>query len=117
MHILWMLVVGGLTGIAGRLAMPGRSGGLLMTVALGLAGRFLGGFFGRALGFYRAPFDGPGIVASALGAILILVAFRFALGRTRRARRRDPGAGRLALRRRGRPSGRARRRGRRAPRG
>ena len=80
MHILWMVVVGLLAGIVARLVMPGRAGGLITTLALGLAGSFLAGLFGRALGFYRAPFDGPGIVASVLGAILILVAFRFALG-------------------------------------
>jgi uncharacterized membrane protein YeaQ/YmgE (transglycosylase-associated protein family) len=80
MHILWMLVVGLLIGIVARSVMPGRAGGVITTIALGLAGSFLAGFFGRALGFYRAPFDGPGIVASVLGAILVLVAFRFALG-------------------------------------
>jgi uncharacterized membrane protein YeaQ/YmgE (transglycosylase-associated protein family) len=80
MHVLWMLVVGLLAGLIARLVMPGRVGGVIMTISLGLAGSFLAGFFGRALGFYRAPLDGPGIVASVLGAILVLVAFRFALG-------------------------------------
>jgi uncharacterized membrane protein YeaQ/YmgE (transglycosylase-associated protein family) len=80
MHIMWMLIVGLLTGVVARMVMPGRAGGLMMAIALGLTGSCLGGFFGRALGFYRAPFDGPGIVASVLGAILVLVAFRFALG-------------------------------------
>jgi uncharacterized membrane protein YeaQ/YmgE (transglycosylase-associated protein family) len=80
MHILWMLIVGLVVGVIARAVMPGRAGGTITTIALGLAGSFLAGFFGRALGFYRAPFDGPGIVASVLGAILILVAFRFALG-------------------------------------
>ena len=80
MHILWMLVVGLLVGLIARAVMPGRGGGAFMTIALGLAGSFLAGFFGRALGFYRTPLDGPGIVASVLGAILILVAFRLVLG-------------------------------------
>jgi uncharacterized membrane protein YeaQ/YmgE (transglycosylase-associated protein family) len=80
MHLVWMLVVGLLAGIVARMVMPGRAGGVLTTIALGLAGSFLAGFFVRALGFYRTPFDAPGIVASLLGAILILVAFRFALG-------------------------------------
>jgi uncharacterized membrane protein YeaQ/YmgE (transglycosylase-associated protein family) len=80
MHVLWMLAVGLLVGLIARAVMPGRGGGVFVTIALGLAGSFLAGFFGRALGFYRAPVDGPGIVASVLGAILILVAFRFALG-------------------------------------
>ena len=80
MFVLWMLVVGLVTGIVARMVMPGRAGGVLTTLALGIAGSVLAGFFGRALGFYRAPFDGPGIVASLLGAILVLVAFRFALG-------------------------------------
>ena len=80
MYILWMLVVGLMTGIVARVVMPGRAGGVITTIALGITGSVLAGFFSRALGFYRAPFDGPGLVASLLGAILVLVAFRFALG-------------------------------------
>jgi uncharacterized membrane protein YeaQ/YmgE (transglycosylase-associated protein family) len=80
MHVLWMLIVGLLLGLIARMVMPGRAGGLLTTIALGLAGSLLAGFFGRALGFYRLPFDGPGIAASVLGAVLVLVAFRLVLG-------------------------------------
>ena len=80
MHIVWMLIIGLLVGIAASLLMPGRVGGVIMTIALGLAGSFLAGFFGRALGFYQRGFDGPGILASILGAMLILFIFRLIVG-------------------------------------
>jgi uncharacterized membrane protein YeaQ/YmgE (transglycosylase-associated protein family) len=80
MHIVWMLFLGLLIGTIARLVMPGRVGGVIMTIALGLAGSFLAGFFGRALGFYQGVFDGPGIFASIFGAMLILFIFRLIVG-------------------------------------
>ena len=80
MYILWMLAIGVVAGLGARVVMPGRAGGLLMTLGLGLAGSVLAGLFGRALGFYRGTFDSPGVLASAFGAILIMVVFRIAVG-------------------------------------
>ena len=80
MHIVWMLFIGLLVGTGARVLMPGRVGGVIMTIALGLAGSFLAGFFGRALGFYQGVFDGPGIFAPIFGAMLILFIFRLIVG-------------------------------------
>jgi uncharacterized membrane protein YeaQ/YmgE (transglycosylase-associated protein family) len=84
MYIVWMLLIGLLVGTAAHLVMPGRAGGVIMTIALGLAGSFLGGFFSRALGFYRGAYDIPGIVASFFGALLFLFIFRLIVGRRSR---------------------------------
>jgi uncharacterized membrane protein YeaQ/YmgE (transglycosylase-associated protein family) len=86
MHILWMLFVGLVVGTAARLLMPGRAGGIIMTIVLGLAGSFLAGLLGRSIGWYRGGVDAPGLVASVLGAMLILFIFRLVVGRRGRGR-------------------------------
>ena len=59
--------------------MPGRDpGGILITMLLGVAGAFVAGWLGRALGLYREPFAAPGFIASVLGAMLLLLIYRLA---------------------------------------
>ena len=81
MHILITLVVGILVGGLAKLVMPGRDpGGLLVTMLLGVAGAFVAGFLGHALGWYAVG-AGPGIIASILGAVLLLAIYRMATRR------------------------------------
>ncbi len=75
MNLFWMLVIGLVIGIAARLLLPGRVGGLPMTLALGLSGSFGAGFLGRSFGWYPTPPSGPSIIACVFGAILTLVVF------------------------------------------
>jgi len=76
MHILITLIVGLLVGGLAKLVMPGRDpGGMLVTMLLGVAGAFVAGFLGHALGWYAVG-DGPGIIASILGAVLLLALYR-----------------------------------------
>ena len=75
MHIIWMLLVGLVVGTIARVVMPGRAGGIVMTVLLGLAGSFLAGFLGRSIGWYRGGLYAPGLCVSVLGAMLILSIF------------------------------------------
>jgi uncharacterized membrane protein YeaQ/YmgE (transglycosylase-associated protein family) len=74
--MLWMIVVGLVVGALAKLLMPGRDpGGIVITILIGIAGSIIAGFFGRSIGWYAA--DQPaGIVASILGAIILLVAYR-----------------------------------------
>ncbi len=82
MHLIWMLIVGLVAGALAKLIMPGRDpGGILVTMLLGIAGSVLAGFLGRAVGWYRDPGSGPGILASIVGALIILGAYRLAIGR------------------------------------
>jgi uncharacterized membrane protein YeaQ/YmgE (transglycosylase-associated protein family) len=77
MHLLWSLIVGLIVGAIAKLIMPGRDpGGIFITMLLGIAGAVLAGFLGRSLGFYHAGDAGPGVIASIVGAIILLAAYR-----------------------------------------
>ncbi|MGZ8445116.1 MAG: GlsB/YeaQ/YmgE family stress response membrane protein, partial [Candidatus Binatia bacterium] len=63
--------------------MPGRDpGGFVVTILLGIAGALLGGFLGRSLGLYRED-DPVGFIMAVIGSIILLVIYRFAVGRRR----------------------------------
>ncbi len=82
MHFLWSLIVGLIVGALAKLVMPGRDpGGILITMLLGIAGSMLAGFIGRSLGWYGVGNAGPGIIASILGAIILLAGYRMIAGR------------------------------------
>ena len=84
MHILWTLIVGLVVGALAKLIMPGRDpGGIIVTMLLGVAGAFVARFLGRAVGMYQTADTGPGIVASIVGAIILLAIYRVAIGRRR----------------------------------
>ena len=81
MHSLWMLIVGLVAGAIAKLIMPGKDpGGIIVTLILGLAGSFVAGFLGRALGWYREG-QGAGIIGSIVGAVILLGIYRFAVSR------------------------------------
>jgi uncharacterized membrane protein YeaQ/YmgE (transglycosylase-associated protein family) len=77
MHILAALVTGAVVGVLARLLIPGRDpGGVVVTVLLGMAGGLVASFIGRAIGWYRPGFTAPGILASTLGAMVLLLLYR-----------------------------------------
>jgi uncharacterized membrane protein YeaQ/YmgE (transglycosylase-associated protein family) len=81
MGILGWILFGLVAGIIAKLLMPGRDpGGFVITILLGIAGAFLGGFLGRAMGFYGEG-EGAGMLMSILGAIILLAIYRVAVGR------------------------------------
>jgi uncharacterized membrane protein YeaQ/YmgE (transglycosylase-associated protein family) len=76
MGILSWIVFGLVVGIIAKLLMPGRDpGGFIITILLGVAGALLGGFLGRAMGFY-GPNEQAGWLISILGAVILLVIYR-----------------------------------------
>jgi len=82
MHIIWTLIVGLIVGAIAKLLMPGRDpGGIFITMLLGVAGAFVAGFIGRAVGLYHAGDVGPGLIASILGSVLLLGVYRAVRGR------------------------------------
>jgi uncharacterized membrane protein YeaQ/YmgE (transglycosylase-associated protein family) len=84
MGLLWSLIVGLVVGALAKLAMPGKDpGGIIVTMLLGVAGAFIAGFIGRTAGWYE-PSEGPGIIVSVLGAMLLLGIYRLAVSRRRR---------------------------------
>ena len=76
MNILWFVIVGLVVGALAKLIMPGRDGGnILTTILLGIGGAVLAGFLGRSMGMYREG-EGAGIIASLIGAMLLLAVYR-----------------------------------------
>jgi uncharacterized membrane protein YeaQ/YmgE (transglycosylase-associated protein family) len=75
MHLILFLLFGLVVGIVARFFVPGReSGGWVMSMLLGIAGAYVGGFIGRAFGFY-GPSQAAGFLISVLGAVLLLVVY------------------------------------------
>ena len=73
---IWMLLIGLIVGALAKLIMPGKdSGGIFVTMLLGIAGALVAGFTGRLLGLY-APGQRAGFIMSTLGAILLLALYR-----------------------------------------
>ena len=72
MGYVWMAIVGFVVGLIARAIMPGaQSLGIILTALLGIAGSFLFGFIGQALGWYQAG-EGAGFIGSVIGALVVL---------------------------------------------
>jgi uncharacterized membrane protein YeaQ/YmgE (transglycosylase-associated protein family) len=75
--MLFGLIVGALA----KLVMPGRDpGGIIVTMLIGIVGALIGGWIGRAVGWY-GPNDTAGYFVSILGAILLLWIYRMVVAR------------------------------------
>jgi len=80
MGIIGWIIFGLIVGAVAKLLMPGRDpGGWIVTILLGIAGALVGGFLGRAAGWY-GPNDAAGFLMSLLGAIVLLFLYRMARG-------------------------------------
>ena len=76
LHTIGHAIVGLFVGLVARLLLPGADPhGLIVTVLVGLAGGWLGGVIGRALGWYK-PEHPAGFAMSVLGAMLLLLIAR-----------------------------------------
>jgi uncharacterized membrane protein YeaQ/YmgE (transglycosylase-associated protein family) len=79
MWIIGWIVFGLIVGAIAKLLMPGRDpGGFIITMLLGIAGAVVGGFIGRAVGWY-GPNDAAGYLMAILGAVVLLLLYRFAM--------------------------------------
>lgn len=84
MHILTTLIIGLIVGALAKLVMPGKDpGGFIVTILLGIAGAFIAGWLGHALGWYETG-ESPGIIMSVIGAVILLGIYRLVIGRRRR---------------------------------
>jgi uncharacterized membrane protein YeaQ/YmgE (transglycosylase-associated protein family) len=76
MHYLWTAIVGLVVGLLARFFMPGRDpAGFIVTMLLGIAGSFVASYGGKALHLYR-PGQSAGFIASIIGAMVLLFAYR-----------------------------------------
>jgi uncharacterized membrane protein YeaQ/YmgE (transglycosylase-associated protein family) len=79
--ILGWILFGLVAGIIAKLLMPGRDpGGFIVTILIGIAGAFLGGFLGQAMGLYSEG-EPAGLVMSIVGAVVLLALYRVVAGR------------------------------------
>ena len=75
MHYVWMAIVGFIVGLVARAVLPGTQNiGIILTAVLGIAGSFVAGLAGQALGWYHAG-AGAGFIGSVIGAVVLLFAY------------------------------------------
>ncbi len=75
--ITW-IILGLIVGVLAKWIMPGKDpGGFLVTIGLGIAGAFVGGFIGAKLGIGAVTgFNIGSILIATGGAILLLAIYR-----------------------------------------
>ena len=83
--ILAWIIIGLIAGALAKLIMPGDDpGGIIVTILIGIAGAFVGGFLTRLIGLGQGGLIWTIIVAT-VGAIILLAIYRMlAGGRTAR---------------------------------
>ena len=70
--IIGTIIVGLIVGAIARFLLPGEQKmGWILTCVLGIAGSFLAGFVGQALGWYQVG-QPAGWIASVVGAVVLL---------------------------------------------
>lgn len=75
MGIVWTILVGFAIGVIAKFLHPGKDNmGFIATILLGVAGSFLAGVIGQAMGWYQAG-QGAGFIASVVVAIVLLVIY------------------------------------------
>jgi uncharacterized membrane protein YeaQ/YmgE (transglycosylase-associated protein family) len=80
--VLGWIIFGLIVGVIAKLLMPGKDpGGIIVTMALGIAGAVVAGFVGRSMGWY-GPNEPAGFITATLGAVLLLVIYRMMVKRT-----------------------------------
>jgi uncharacterized membrane protein YeaQ/YmgE (transglycosylase-associated protein family) len=79
--IVGWIIFGLIVGALAKLVMPGRDpGGIVVTIVLGVVGALLGGWLGRAIGWY-GPNDAAGFVMALIGALILLGLYRLLVAR------------------------------------
>ena len=81
MGVIGWIVFGLIVGIVAKFLMPGRDpGGFVITAILGIVGALLGGYLGRAMGWYQEG-EPAGFIVAVIGAIIVLLLYRLLIGR------------------------------------
>jgi uncharacterized membrane protein YeaQ/YmgE (transglycosylase-associated protein family) len=82
--IVWWIVFGAIVGIIARFILPGADPmGWVGTIVLGIIGSFVGGFLAQLLFTGNASLPPPtaGWIGSIVGAIIVLMIYRYTQGR------------------------------------
>ena len=78
MGIIVWIILGLVVGVIAKLIMPGKDpGGFIITIILGIAGAFVGGFISSKIGFGSVTgFDIRSLLIAVGGAVLLLIIYR-----------------------------------------
>jgi uncharacterized membrane protein YeaQ/YmgE (transglycosylase-associated protein family) len=78
MGFLSWIALGLIVGIVAKLIMPGKDpGGMVVTILIGIAGAFIGGFIGSLMGLGSVTgFDLRSLLIAIGGAVLLLIIYR-----------------------------------------
>jgi len=84
MGILSWVAVGLVAGIIAKLIHPGKDpGGLIVTILIGIAGAFVGGYVGHLLGFGDLTgFNVKTLGMAVAGGVLVLAVYKFLVHKT-----------------------------------
>lgn len=83
MGILLWIVFGLIAGVVAKVILPGRDpGGIIVTILLGIGGAIVGGYIGTLMGYGTVTsFDIRSLAVAIGGAVLLLIGYRFVMGR------------------------------------
>jgi uncharacterized membrane protein YeaQ/YmgE (transglycosylase-associated protein family) len=75
--IIGTIIIGFIVGVIAKFLMPGKDPtGFIWTVIIGIAGAWIAEFLGETVfHWYRDPGTGPGIIASIIGAMILLFVY------------------------------------------
>jgi uncharacterized membrane protein YeaQ/YmgE (transglycosylase-associated protein family) len=79
MGIFSWVIMGLIVGALAKFLMPGRDpGGMIVTIIIGVAGAFIGGFVGAKIGLGTVTGFNLGSIALATGgALILLILYRY----------------------------------------
>jgi uncharacterized membrane protein YeaQ/YmgE (transglycosylase-associated protein family) len=73
-HWIWAILIGVAAGLASRMVAPGGRHGLVVSVAVGIAGSLAAMLLGQALGLYT-PEQSAGFIGCVIGAVSLLLVY------------------------------------------
>lgn len=88
LHIIWLVILGLIVGLIARLIVPGRQPmGWVATALLGIVGSYVGGTLGSVVfpphKFTITPPINHAFLGALVGAVLLLLIYKFAMSRTK----------------------------------
>ena len=79
--MIWTIIIGLVAGLLARAIKPGNDAmGWIMTIVLGIAGSFLGGFIASAIGVYSVG-SFMSLAFSVIGAIILLFIYELIMSK------------------------------------
>ena len=75
--LIWTIIIGAIVGLIAKFVVPGRDpGGIIVTPLIGIGGAIVATYLGQFIGLY-AEGQHARFIGSIVGAVIILLVFRF----------------------------------------